>query len=409
MKQFPVLFVVAALGGCATEPGSLLIDSTDRDGLEAVVESVFLRPIRHASVVGERSNATAFALHVGAAAGLNAAAALRFPLADSTGNPYLGVEDSLLEASLSLTSLRRRPLLGSQRVEVRLACFAWEEGSLFSSGTSGLSAIDSLACEGPALGELELDGGDTTTVVLSLDRELIEAWMSTPEENVGLVLQAGADSVLAALGASVTSTSPRLNLVTRSPDGRNRIFSIKPVEDTYTVATTDTSLFEAGADRLMIQNGLARRGLLEFDVSEIPPRSSVVGARLVLYPDATATFLFNPGFGLEVFEAVAENWTGEFPNLDVDDGGLPPAAGTTIDVFQGNVLLLDSLVANVQVPVQVWVNDSTANDGFLFRTTSEVGDLSYLSVLAGEAPEDSLPRLEVQYIVAPSGRFGGGS
>jgi len=226
--------------------------------------------------------------------------------------------------------------------------------------------------------------------------------MDDPEGNLGVALLPVGEAAMSAVSSISAAAPARLSLVV-SAAGRSRIFSITPSQDSYAVAIADPDLFADQDDRFTVQNGLARRGLIEFDLGVVPERATVLSARLALIPDAARTWRFNPGFGLEVHEASAENWGGDFANLE---GEVFP--GTTVDVFDLSELLLDSLVMNVQVPVQGWVNDPASNQGLLFRTTAEVGDVSYVSFFAGEAATDSLPRLDIQYVTAPESRFGGG-
>ncbi|MAE71707.1 MAG: hypothetical protein CME06_14720 [Gemmatimonadetes bacterium] len=390
------------LAGCGENAGDLPTDFTDRGGLERELVSVALRPSSHASVVGERANGNAFAVHVGQNEGVRAAGLFHFPLADSSGAPYLSEGDTLIEATLSFATLRRRPLVGDQVVEVWAVCGAWDEDSLRTTNEAAPTVVDDLICGGIPLGEAVFSAGDTSTATVPMALDDAKEWMNDPSDNLGVALLPVGDPAMSAL-SSITAAAPaHLTLVVRN-EGRSRIFSVLPDQDTYAVAISDPAAFDDPSARITVQNGLARRGLMEFDLSSIPARATVLSAKLVLIPDAGGTWGFNPGFGLEVHEAEAENWRGSFTNLEGD--AFP---GTTVDLFELGELLLDSLAMNVQVPVQRWVNEPETNRGFLFRTTAEVGDVSYVSFFAGDAPVDSLPRLEIQYVTAGEGRFGGG-
>ncbi len=388
--------------GCGETAGDLPTDFTDRGGLERELVSVALRPLRHASVVGERANGNAFAVHVGQSEGVRAAGLFHFPMADSGGAPFLSEGDTLLEATLSFATLRRRPLGTDQAVEVWAVCGDWDEDSLRTTSEAAPTVIDDLICGGIPLGEVAFSAGDTSTATLAMALDDALEWMDDPAGNLGVALLPIGDPAMSAV-SSITAAAPaHLTLVVRN-DGRSRIFSIRPDQDTYAVAIADTARFGDFSGRVTVQNGLARRALIEFDLSSIPARATVLSAKLVLIPDADQTWGFNPGFGLEVHEADAANWEGSFANLE---GEVFP--GTTVDLFGLGEILLDSLAMNVQVPVQGWVNEPETNLGFLFRTTAEVGDVSYVSFFAGDAPADSLPRLDIHYVRAGEGRFGGG-
>lgn len=387
---------------CGEQVGDLPTDYSGRDGLEREVQRVTLHPERRASLAAERANGNAFALHVGESFGVRATSVLRFALADSGGVAYLAPGDTLISASLTLTSLRRRPLSAAQEIWIWEVCSSWEEGELLTSDADPPTRIEELLCAAEALGRVELTGGDTLSATLALEPNLVERWMNDPETNLGLALLPGEDEVMTAISSENATAPAHIDLVVRN-EGRHRIFSIAPEEDTYVVAITDPDHFdEAG---LVVQNGLPRRALLAFDTTQIPTKATVLGAELVLYPDGEHTWQFKAGFGLEAHEAVAENWTGVFPNLEREE----VFPGTTVDVFDFSELLLDSLSLNVQVPVQAWINDPANNEGLLFRTTAEVGDVSYVAFHAGpQAPLGRLPRLEVYYVEAAAGRFGGG-
>jgi hypothetical protein len=357
---------------------------------------------RSASMFAKSSNGNAFALHVGDRQRVRATSILRFSLVDSLAVPFFASEDTIIEASLTLTSLRRRPLSTTQVVEVRIVCSEWSETELTTEREISPTRIDDLLCSGESLGRMEFSGGDTTSATLPLDLTLIDEWMRNPESNFGIALLPTADSSMVAFSSRNAAFPPHLDLIVRNGE-RARVFLLVPEEDTYAVATTEPGYFADTA--ITVQNGLARRGLVAFDTSSIPHGATILAAKLVLFPDAERAWPFKTGYGLEVHEAVAENWSGSYPNLE---GEVAP--GTTVDIFDLAGLLADSLALNVQVPVQEWVNDPAVNQGLLLRTTSEVGDVSYIGFHAGTADPAALqPRLDVYFTPAAESRFGGGS
>lgn len=400
MWGFVLLVLPAA--GCGDVSGDLPSGFSDRGGLDRQVVRVSLPANRSASVFAESANGSAFAIHVGEREGVRATSILRFSLADSLGNPFFTSDDTLLEANLTLTSLRKRPLTGVQTVDVWAVCSDWDESELVTTTETPPTPIEHLVCGDAPIGQMEFSGGDTTSATLAISLEQIDRWMLEPENNFGIALLPVADSSMVAISSQNAAFPPHLDIVTRT-GGRSRVFSLEPEEDTYAVATTVPAL--SGDAVITVQNGLARRALLAFDTSSIPHGATILAAKLVLFPAASHTWAFKTGYGLEVYEAVAENWSGSYPNLDEN-----PTPGTTVDLFDLAGLLADSLALNVQVPVQEWVNQASSNQGLLLRTTSEVGDVSYLGFYAGSAaPPDSLPRLEVHFVPAADPRFGGGS
>lgn len=398
-KLFPLALIVAA---CSGDPGGWISDAVDRPGADREVQRVVLPAQAHDSIVGSRANGSAFALHVGERAGIRAASVFRFELVDSLGDGFLGEGDQLLAASLDLSSLRRLPEV-EQLVQLHLVCTPWVEDSLFSSSTGQLTAVDDLLCDGGVIGEVTLAGGDPGGAVADLDTALVHSWIRFPEENLGFALVPADNLSMTALSSRIDGDPPHLLLTVQGEDGRSRIMAIRPAEDTFAVSVTEAARFDDLGERIVVQNGLPRRGLIRFDLDEVPARSTILSAQLVLFVDFDTTYVFDPGYGLQVFEAVEENWAGEFPNLEEDEE-VVPIPGTTVDVFDSGELVRDSIVVNIQVPVQAWVNDSDLNQGLLFRTTNEVGDVSYLSLDSENGPRP--PRMEIIYVEPPPARWG---
>ena len=400
MRQ--LLPLALALAACGGDAGDWISDAVDRPGSDREVQRLVLAAQEHDSVLGSRANGSAFAVHVGERAGIRAASVFRFELVDSLGGDFLGEGDRLLSASLDFSSLRRVPEV-AQPVEMHLVCTSWTEDSLYSSATGDLTTVEDLLCGHGAIGEVVLDGGEPGGAVADLDTAYVHAWIRSPESNLGIALVPADTSSMTALSSRIDGDPPHLLLAVEGDDGRRRIFAIRPDEDTFAVSVSEPGRFTDLDERILIQNGLPRRGLLRFDLGDVPEASTILSAQLVMFVDFARTYVFDPGYGLQVFEALEENWLGDFPNLE-EDGEIAPIPGTTVDVFDATELVRDSIVVNIQVPVQAWVNEPALNQGLLFRTTNEVGDVSYLSIDSGGGSRP--PRMEVIYVAPPPGRWG---
>jgi hypothetical protein len=138
--------------------------------------------------------------------------------------------------------------------------------------------------------------GDTATVAFPLDTAIVRAWLNEPldtlKTNFGVLLQPTNSGVIKGFATSVAATvGHRPQLVVRySRQGSSRIDTVKISGSTEAFAAfSPDASWLMDSSKLYIHHGLSSRGTIEFDISSLPPTSTVHKAILEVTLDPTAS------------------------------------------------------------------------------------------------------------------------
>ncbi len=147
--------------------------------------------------------------------------------------------------------------------------------------------------------------------------------------------------------------------------------------------------------------GADRRGLIKFDLSDIPSGAIITGARLYLYEKSDkigqVTYLYR----------ITQNWS------EGTTTWLSPwsTAGGDFDSSTAYALFIPdqkncSISLDVTALVQLWVSNTYPNYGMLLYSTGPNHIIEYASKEETNNPEWA-PRLEVTYVVNPINKITG--
>jgi len=133
--------------------------------------------------------------------------------------------------------------------------------------------------------------GDTSTLTIPLDTTMIRSWGTlndTTLNNFGVLLRPTNNGVVKGFGSFMVSDpalGPKLLLRLRNAAGTIDTLSLTVGGQRY-VTTGLNSAWASDSTHLWVQNGVANRGYVEFDVSAIPLHAAVHKATLELTLDA---------------------------------------------------------------------------------------------------------------------------
>jgi hypothetical protein len=292
--------------------------------------------------------------------------------------------DSVIKCSLTF-QVRPYPVSNGGPVTVSIlptgsawdeTAMTWENKILPESGTPLFSA--------------EINPGDTSSIDLDVPLDVLATLVTkdTLTGRTGILIKTESTGGLFQIFSreySASSTGyPRLTLYTASDT-----LIVPPSKDTF-VSNGELS---SRSDILRIQDGIAERSLLRFNVAGIPPEATVNRALLVLHadpeasvPDPSATFY------LAVSPVADSVWS--IPNVKLDSTWV--ASGS----FTG-----DSVAVVVTSLVQKWSSQTFRNGGMLLTGVLEKSDLAGCSFYSSSADSARMPRLDVFYSLPPSGRY----
>jgi hypothetical protein len=237
---------------------------------------------------------------------------------------------------------------------------------------------------------VQIQSADTFMVEAEIPAELAAA-MVTPDslvKRIGIMLKVDAGGCLfQSFSMEYSSTSeavPHLTLYTASDT-----LSVWPEKDAFVANTNRAPV----ADRIRIQNGIAERSLLFFDLSAIPSEASINRALLILHsesgaavPNDTSAFYFTI-----------------YPLAD----SLQNVSDVRIDtalVASGSIKG-DSCRAVITSIVQYWTAKTIKNAGIMLNGILEESDLAGQSLYSAQADSSLMPKLDVFYSLPPSSRF----
>lgn len=134
--------------------------------------------------------------------------------------------------------------------------------------------------------------GDSSTISARIDASIIQRWIDSVgtanPDNEGIILEPLNNSVIKGFGSfRAADSSHRPVLVVRyrrPPGGILESATITNGIDRY-VATTKSTHFVSDSTRIFIRNGISYRGIIDFDVSSLPPRAPILRATLELTLD----------------------------------------------------------------------------------------------------------------------------
>lgn len=146
---------------------------------------------------------------------------------------------------------------------------------------------------------------------------------------------------------------------------------------------------------LQISNGFYIRGLMKFDISDIPVASTANSAELTLTLLSDQEELFYEEINLQAY-ALKESW--EEGNVNLEE---PEFYILDYPVYT-NVSVEDSVITlNITPWIQHWINNPDENYGLLLRSGSENQNFSSFKFYSSEAEEGKRPVLDIIYSLPP--------
>jgi hypothetical protein len=295
------------------------------------------------------------------------------------------ITGSVIKATLSFQVLPY-PVAAASPADIQILPTGskWDEGSM--TWDTRIPA----ASETP-LFEVQASLSDSSTVIdLDVTADLAKSFVTTDTtvERTGIMIRTASPGGFFKLygreSSASTSLIPHLTLITESDT-----LTVTPVKDTF-VSSSDRSGLP---DRYWIQDGIAERILMRFNLTGIPPEATINRAMLVLRADPESSFPdAASAFYLSAVPLADSVWT--LPGVALDSTWTASAKVTA----DSAALILTSLV-------QKWTSGTQPNCGLMLRGVLETTDPAGRAFFSSSADSAGIPRLRVFYSVPPSGRY----
>jgi len=135
--------------------------------------------------------------------------------------------------------------------------------------------------------------GDTATISIPLDTAMVRQWLDSPLDTVatnwGVLLKPTNSSVIKGFATSISSNASfRPQLVARyQRAGSTRIDTVRVSGSSEAFAAfAENTSWLGDSTRMYIHNGIASRGMVDFDISSLPAKSTIHKAVLEVTLDA---------------------------------------------------------------------------------------------------------------------------
>ncbi|MEO8210521.1 MAG: DNRLRE domain-containing protein [bacterium] len=226
---------------------------------------------------------------------------------------------------------------------------------------------------------------DTATLNITMDNQTADDWLEYAADSnyinknygIGLLPSAGSTTIKGFYSNINDGVIPYVTI----------IFTKNNVEDTITLITSqyvslsNVSSLVIPPDRFILQNGIAYRNILNFDLSKLPGNVIINNATLLFTLDNANSYISATTNKAIVIGAVTDSIT-------------------KTDSLTDNSFLLDSIVysANLNSIVQRWNTGALQNLGITMKNISEIQNLDNF-VFYSPASSDSTkrPRLKITY------------
>ncbi len=339
-----------------SEPASLRIDSP-------------LMDTTYSTLIPTGSSTS---LLVGTFQGYETRALLRFEVSDTQ------VINHATEAKLRLY---RQKSLGTEPMDIDLCAVsdAWDER--WATWTEADSAIAWTVAGGAVsdtIASAEIGGVDSITFTIP------NSWLSSAidSSNNGLIL-ISADNNVADFSSRESLTPPVL-FVHYFEGNSAKVDTSSPEADAF-IIRSDYAVPEG---RLMIGDGHVFRSLLNFDLSPVPETATLNCAILSLFVDPSQS-------SFQEMELAAHRVTGAW---DGDQTPFDGAVGSAVEVVTSDTLIQLDIASILQECI------TGENFGLLLRSTSEVSDISRITLFSSEDDSTKSPNLIIYYTLFPGAR-----
>lgn len=382
----PILFIQCSQDPVST--GYQAIPPIDSIGVLTYDSKTVNNSVRTSSFFYSSTHALSDILSIGKADGYEASILFRFfgfPDSNAGGGRILSARLELCAAPYALGNKN-----SNLSFEIKQIRTLWNAGQITADSLAKLTTDPQI--KGSYSGILP----DSGKIFLDLDSTMVREWYMAYRDSqsiYGMILAPTANCTAFRSFYSSEKDStwqrPTLTLI-REMNGKIDTLQIQyetsstKAVDTYVVTGPAKNTFSP----FFVHGALAYRGTLRFDVSSIPPNSTINHVELLVTRNRAASKLN--------FRAV--------DTLIVQED-LDTTTHTTATVGLFSLKKSDDVYSFAGTPlikaVQEWVNKPASNNGLVMSTSYEASDLDYYSLFGAEADTTKRPRFIIRYTKKP--------
>ncbi len=276
--------------------------------------------------------------------------------------------------------------IGTIRATVHRVMAAWEETEITFAGFQ--NQFDPVP-----VGETVLAPADSDTVYISIDPDLVTAWIDSSIQNYGLYVTAEGGRFFKQFNSGNSVSGPPVLTITYAPpDNPDTTLTADAVVE------ADAFLFEVlnppAQGPLYVSDGDDYRSLLKFDLAAIPQNATINQAILTLYVDSLNSFLNSKeGHMIDVYRLTQESLdpsTAEFDTANT----INAAAAVVVDTTT-------VLNINITRQVQNWSFGLNENFGLMLVSRRPERELYRTAFYSARMDSSRAPRVRIVFTIPP--------
>ena len=241
---------------------------------------------------------------------------------------------------------------------------------------------------------------DTDTVVVPLDKTVIQGWIDGTIENHGLYIQAPGAAYFKRINSRLANDNRPVLRLFHEKEG---------VKDTTVFTASDDAFVfnlqqEPVQGPLYVGNGLEHRSILRFDFSTIPRYANINLAILTLQIDTLNSFLSKDAiftFSIDAITKAAGDPEGVTLN-DFEDPFNDSLATRRTSLFAFSYAVLDTsetITVDLTPLMQNWTWNKYSNNGLVVVSRQNNLDLYRTAFFSKETRPEKAPSVKVYYTV----------
>ncbi len=237
-----------------------------------------------------------------------------------------------------------------------------------------------------ALGNYNGVVADSSSISLTLNNNLVKDWFevaadtSYPVKNNGIALIPNMSSSVIK-GFYLINNDPDLIPTVRVVLSKNNVTDTVIVNASVGLSLSNAPSSIIPADRFLLQNGIAYRNILKFDLTKLPPNVIINNASLQFTLDKSSSFISDNTDKRIVIGMVTDSVSRK-------------------DSIYNNASLLDTVtyLVNLNSVFQRWNSNIMPNLGLTFKNIYELQNLDNFAIYSPSAADISKrPRLKITY------------
>lgn len=238
----------------------------------------------------------------------------------------------------------------------------------------------------------------TDSLVFKLDPAVVSSWRTKAGREKGVLIQTSGATFIKSFNSNLSAQKPPVFELITLKRGNTKNDTTRLTASAAVFIFQRTGELRQGP--IYVGLGEQHQSVLFFDVTAIPPNTTISRALLTLEVDTLNSIFYSNRLDLQLAYPIDPDSTKDYKFDPLRFGSLSAALRTAaLDTVNISTKMITFTVTN---PVQLWVSDSKKNFGVnLFPISFTGRDLTRAAFYSRETDAARAPKLQIEYTVPP--------